>query len=205
MQTVVAPFLGVASVGVVVASVRRLLAPGRAFTKRGGFVAHLGVGLFLLGAITAGYFTQNAMGYVQPGQTTWLSGYRINVSALKQTTPQLTTADLDINGRKGTVAIESNDKFNDDLRRPWIRREIWGDLYVTPLAISAQPAAAEGRTFPKGVVMIELHVKPGMPLVWLGMLLMAAGLCLALVRRVFEARTGTATDLGSHHATHRDA
>jgi cytochrome c-type biogenesis protein CcmF len=205
IQTVIAPVLALAAAGVVVSAARRLLAPGRTLAKRGSFMAHLGAGLFLLGAITAGYFTRNAQGAVQPGQATWLAGYRLNVGAITQVSPSLATAELDVNGRKGKVQIESTDQFNTDLRRPWISREIWGDLYVTPLAISATPARAEGKTYQNGVVLVEFHVKPGMPLVWLGIVLMAAGLCAALARRAFEARTGVSDDPGSHRRSHADA
>ena len=147
----------------------------------------MGVALLLIGAVVSGYSAHGEQGFVALGSPERLAGRTISVVDVTQPSLPVTRATLGMGQARGVVEIEENSSFNTELRRAWIERRWWGDVYVTPLALLAKPTDFGGRPVPAGA-MLEVTTKPGIPLVWVGIALTALGLAMALGRRLRELR-----------------
>lgn len=155
----------------------------RPLRERGSAIAHFGVAALLAGAVLSGYGTASQKAYLATGAEQTVLGHFISVMSISQPSPGLTRAEIYADGHTGTVEIERNQLFDVELRRAYIRRGLFSDLYITPHAILTQPAQVSGQKVPPGA-MVEVAVKPGMSLVWIGMLAIAGGIGIALWRRL---------------------
>ena len=188
MPMVMAPLLLLACTVVAILALRQFAGKGgRAWTVPGALLAHLGVAILLVGALVSGYGSRSARAYLAVGQEQTIAGGRLSVREITRPAPEVARARLSFGDGEGVVEIEQHPSFNIELRRAWINRRLWGDVYITPLAILAAPPGSNAPRLMSGAVL-EVSVKPGMPLVWLGIVLIAAGIIVALFRR---AQSGT--------------
>lgn len=184
---VFAPFLLLAGAVVLLSALGGCLTSRRPWRQRGAYVAHAGLGALLLGATVAGYASYSEQQFLGVGQEAVIAGHTVKLISVARPTPTVRAAELLLAGRTGCISMEDDAHFQSPLRHAWILKRPWGDVYLTPLDILVAAASGEGQNPPAGV-MLEFTLKPGMPLVWLGMWLIALGLALALVRRLTDGR-----------------
>lgn len=190
MPVIIAPLLLLVCVVVAVLAVRQLIGTGdRAWTLQGAPVAHLGVAVLLVGVLVSGYGSRSAQTYMAVGQEESIAGQRLRVRAVTRGAPGVVRAELSFDGVQGVVEIVHHPRFNIKLRRAWINRRPWGDVYITPLDILvAREDSGTQRLVSGG--LFQVTVKPAMPLVWLGIVLVAIGIALTSIRRTVRASNG---------------
>lgn len=148
----------------------------------GGSIAHIGIAMLLIGAIVAGYGTRSSKVFLHPGADAELYGNRISLMSISNPHPGLYIASLGINNTTGIIEIEENRLFSIDLRKPFIKKHLLYDIYITPLAIVSKPVIQDGRTIDPGV-MIEVSMKYGISFVWFGMIFIGLGIVFSLIRK----------------------
>lgn len=180
---VLVPWLLAASVLALVLAAWGFLFDRRPWLHRGSYLAHAGIAVLLLGAMFSGYASYSDQQFLRVGEEAAIADHQVKLVRVTRPRPDTKQAELNLAGQTGQVAVEENPSFGTALRHAWIIKRAWGDLYLTPLEILPEPVSEGGRSLPAGV-MLEFTVKPGIRLVWLGMWVIAAGLALALIRRV---------------------
>ncbi|MHB0998398.1 MAG: cytochrome c biogenesis protein CcsA [Armatimonadota bacterium] len=148
----------------------------------GESIAHIGLAMLLTGAILSGYGTRSTKGFLHVAEKADIYGVSISLVSMDIPRNGVSRAILDVNNSTGQVEIEKNEKFSTELLRPLIRRHPMYDLYITPLAIISEPQIVDGDKIEPGV-MLEISMKNGISLVWLGMIFMGLGILYALIRR----------------------
>jgi cytochrome c-type biogenesis protein CcmF len=167
---------------VLALSLREVVSRRRPFLQRSHAFSHLGVALLLMGAAVSGTGVDTAEVFLQPGREQTVLQHRLTLHRVGAQSPGRARAELAVDGLPGTLEVEHNPAFNIELRRPFIRRGLLRDVYITPLALVPQPTDWEGQSIPVGA-MLQVSDKPLMSFVWAGMIFIAAGQILALVRR----------------------
>jgi cytochrome c-type biogenesis protein CcmF len=175
-----APLLAVACLVVLVRSLGQLLVTRRSLRERGAALAHFGLAALLLAALVSGYLAFSQQEFLPLGGEITAGGHTVKLERLSQPNPAVARADITVAGRPGVLEEEQSPAFAMPLRRAWILKAAWGDLYLTPLKILLAPSEVEGQPVPAGV-MLEYTIKPGMRLLWLGMWCLAAGMLGAVV------------------------
>lgn len=214
LPLVFAPLTLLASLAVALRALIALITRARTVRRVGAEVAHLGLALMLCGALLAGYQSVSATSFFPLGEEQQLGRHTVTVSAVAAHNGSTGAALVD--GHAGEFAIESNERFNIDLRRAFISPRWWGDIYLTPMSVLAEPTPLEeawpepaeateaaeatperpeadtpdatagampdeGMSEMPAGAMLEVSFKPGMPLLWWGMRLIALGLLLTLL------------------------
>lgn len=187
-QAIFAPVVLVFSAMMMLWSAWQFFERGRGILEKGADLAHFGVAALLAGAVLSGYGTASQKAYLVAGEEQTILGHFVSVMSVSRPSPEISRAEIYADGHTGVVEIERNRLFDVELRRAYIRRGLLKDLYVTPHGILTTPTQIGKTKVPPGA-MVEVAVKPGMSLVWLGMLSIASGIALALRRRL---RSGTA-------------
>ncbi|MEN6344126.1 MAG: cytochrome c biogenesis protein CcsA [Armatimonadia bacterium] len=180
---ILAPLLLIAGLTGCLECLWQLLRRRRPLLQSGSLVAHLGVAALLSGAVMSGYGTRSDQGFLPLGSQAAVAGHDLRLKSVQALSPEVIAAELDLDGEPASVQIEHSSKFSVELKRAWIRRGLLRDLYLTPLALLAEPSVLQGQKVPAGA-MLQVSRKPGISLVWAGLLLMALGLFLALLRRL---------------------
>lgn len=193
IQIILAPLLAASCLAVAGHQLWELFSRKRPILLKGHALAHLGVAAFLIGTMLSGYPIEPGKDYLLVGSSMDFSRYKISLQNVRYKDNNTAQATVRVNKIAGLLEIEGNEKFTSPLRRPWVMRHWWGDLYLTPLHIIVEPEFIQNESAPEGVevppgVMIEVNLKPGMPMVWGGLLLIALGLCVALARRMLDTR-----------------
>ncbi len=183
IQALCAPPLLLTACLVALQSVGQILGGSVSWKRIGPPLAHLGLAAMLIGALGSGFGTATEKAYLALGQEQQVLGHRVVAKDVSLPAPEVRRANLVVDGTPGRVEMETSKLFDISLRRALIRRSLVHDFYVTPIAIVVEPLQMGPHTVPPGA-MIEVAVKPVMSLVWLGMLSIAAGLLLALMRRL---------------------
>jgi len=186
LPVMMAPLLSVGAVLCIILGAAWLIRSPRPILQRGPHVAHIGVGALIVGAILAGYQSESGETFVPLGKQAGVLGREVAVQEVVRATDKLTRARVAIGDDAGWVEVEQHESFNMPLRRAWVRNHIWGDVYITPLALL--PEQSDDDAAPTGA-MLEVTVKPGMPLVWGGLIAIALGAAMALLTRTFAARS----------------
>jgi len=145
-------------------------------------LAHAGVALLIMGAVLSGYGTRTEQIFLPRGEAGMVAGHRLSVVGTGEPQPGVRRVKVIVDGRQAHAEIEQDLHFNVELRRAWIHSGPVADLYLVPSAVIPRDLEWRGRRIPAGA-MLQLSVKPGMRLVWLGMILIALGLGWALAIR----------------------
>jgi cytochrome c-type biogenesis protein CcmF len=147
----------------------------------GGLVVHVGVVVLAMAlATTSGYTTKREV-QLAPGQSTTVRGF--TVTYLKTSTAidaQKTTISTSVRLRRGTKslgtlhpAISSFPNFPDGIGTPAIHSDPWHDVYLT---LVSAPTTGNGG----GTVTLGVQVGTFVMWLWIGGLIMALGILIAL-------------------------
>jgi cytochrome c-type biogenesis protein CcmF len=188
IQALCGPPLLLTACLVALQSVGQILGGTVSWRRIGPPLAHLGFAALLIGALGSGFGTATEKAYLGLGEEQQVLGHSLQATDVSVPAPEVKRANLTMDDAPGRVEMETSKLFDVSLRRALIRRELARDVYVTPIAIVVEPMRMGPHTIPPGA-MVEVAVKPGMSLVWLGMLGIAAGLVSALGRRSRRAAT----------------
>ncbi|MFK7866365.1 MAG: heme lyase CcmF/NrfE family subunit [Alphaproteobacteria bacterium] len=156
-------------------------------------LAHFGLGLIVAGALGASVLTQELITRVKLGDTVSLGNYSFMLEAVTQKQMQ------NYNAIEGKILIAHNGNDAHYLY-PERRRYVGGDMETTEAAIESswrgdvyavlgevdENAANDG-------YVLRLYIKPLVPYMWLGSLLMVIGAGLSLVDRRLRLGVPTAT------------
>ncbi|MHB1190055.1 MAG: cytochrome c biogenesis protein CcsA [Armatimonadota bacterium] len=133
------------------------------FRRVGPGLSHIGLALFMSGVLTSGLLSSENRAFITVGTSKSVAGHSVELLDLEAKSNVL-RSDIAVDGRRGHMEMERNPAFNILLRRAWIIRRPFEDLYITPLAAN-----------PSGI-MLDVSAKPGISLVWAGIVLMALGI-----------------------------
>ncbi len=154
----------------------------------GGQIAHIGVGVFLLGVLISGNFSTSEQLILPMGKevkalhhTFIFTGYnRINGS-------DKYSFDVEIKGKKKTLKaspVMFISSFNNSLMREPDILPGWGkDIYISPLGYDESTSGGSGSGGFQRVLTVEASIKQNMDLVWSGVVLITIGLIIAAFRR----------------------
>jgi len=190
LPLVFAPLTVLAAVIITIRAAANLVTSPRTLRSAAAEVAHIGLALLMVGAIISGYRTASATTFIPAGETRTIGAHEVGVTAVGD--QQDGEATVSVNGRRGAVRIESHERFEIELRHAHISRRWWGDIYLTPMAVLSAPMEVAGGEVPPGA-MLEVSLKPAMPLLWSGMVLIALGLVMALWGRTSASKRAGAS------------
>jgi cytochrome c-type biogenesis protein CcmF len=170
--------------------VRRQAAP-LTRAQLGMCLAHLGVGVFILGVTFVSAYTVEKDVALRPGDRTQIGGYDVQLRDVRPVTGPNYTAqagefELRRNGRLVTT-VESQQRLytvqQTDMTEAAIDTRIGRDVFI---ALSKDLGA--------GAWAVRLQVKPGIRFMWLGSLLMALGGIITVTDRRYRqpVRAGSA-------------
>jgi len=185
VQAIFAPALLVSSAAAISWSLWQFFGGPSPIRERAAPLAHFGVAALLAGAVLSGYGTDSRKVYLVVGEEQRVLGHFVSALSVSRPSPRVLRAEIYADGRIGVAEIERSELFDVELRRAYIRRGLFSDLYITPHGILAEATEIGGQKVPPGA-MVEVAVKPGMCLVWLGIFCIAAGAALALCRSVWK-------------------
>jgi cytochrome c-type biogenesis protein CcmF len=167
----------------------RLRGKGVAFTPEmmGMTLAHVGVAVFLVGALlTEGLSRQRELA-LAPGQTVTLGSYAFRFQGVTRSPGPNYLSDL------GTVMVSRNGVSLADMH-PEKRTYASGGQVMTEAAIAPGTTrdlyVALGEPLGGGSWALRVHVKPFVRWIWLGAVLMALGGLVAATDRRFRSRPG---------------
>jgi cytochrome c-type biogenesis protein CcmF len=167
----------------------RLRGKGMAFTPEmmGMTLAHVGVAVFLVGALlTEGLSRQRELA-LAPGQTVTLGSYAFRFQGVTRSPGPNYLSDL------GTVMVSRNGVALADMH-PEKRTYASGGQVMTEAAIAPGTTrdlyVALGEPLGGGSWALRVHVKPFVRWIWLGAVLMAMGGLVAATDRRFRSRPG---------------
>ncbi len=122
---------------------------GRHFRAAGGYLAHVGLGLMLVGIITSSAYDRTAKVVLPLNQGTEVMGYTLTFRGVDRATATARQAMLvdvtDGNGRTYTARphLFRNEKSNQLVANPDVRAMLTRDLYISP--IEYDPGRPPGR------------------------------------------------------------
>lgn len=160
----------------------------------GGQIAHIGVGIFLLGVLLSGNFSKTEQLTLPKGKevkamnhTFVFTGYN-HIGNSNKYSFDVRIMDGDKIFKASPVMFIS--EFNNSLmREPDILPGIGKDIYISPLGYDEDGNAestAMAETDMRQVLTVEASIKQNMDLVWLGVIFITAGLIVAALRRKRE-------------------
>jgi cytochrome c-type biogenesis protein CcmF len=170
----------------------------------GGLVVHVGVVVVAIAlATTSGYTTKREV-QLAPGHSTTVRGF--TVTYLRSSTDvgaQKTTISADVRVRRGSTslgtfrpAISTYPNFSGGIGTPAVHSDPWHDLYLTLVSAPTAGSAATGNAGTGnvgGAVTLGVQVGTFVMWLWIGGLIMALGIGLALTptrrRRPVVTRT----------------
>ncbi|HET7130927.1 MAG TPA: cytochrome c-type biogenesis CcmF C-terminal domain-containing protein, partial [Gammaproteobacteria bacterium] len=162
--------------------VRRHAAP-LTRAQLGMCLAHLGVGVFILGVTFVSAYTVERDVAMRPGDRVTIGGYEVHLSGVSPVTGPNYTAqegqfELSRDGRPVTLMKSQQRHYTvqqTDMTEAAIDTRIGRDVFI---ALSKDLGA--------GAWAVRLQVKPGIRFLWLGSLLMALGGILAVTDRRYR-------------------
>jgi cytochrome c-type biogenesis protein CcmF len=154
----------------------------------GGQIAHIGVGIFLLGVLLSGNFSTSEQLTLPIGKevkalnyTFIFTGYNRILGSDKY------SFDVQIKNKNKTVQaspVMFISEFNNSLMREPDILPGWGkDIYISPVGYDENATGSNGSGGSQQVLTIDASIKQNMDLVWSGVILITAGLIIAAFRR----------------------
>ncbi len=159
----------------------------------GGQIAHIGVGVFLLGVLLSGNFSTSEQLTLPLGKEVkamhhsfMFKGYNRIMGSDKY------SFDVEIKGRNKTLQaspVMFISEFNNSLMREPDILPGWGkDIYISPVGYDENASGNNSFGGTQQVLTVEASIKQNMDLVWSGVILITAGLIIAAFRRKSENR-----------------
>ncbi|MBB5754327.1 heme lyase CcmF/NrfE family subunit [Prosthecomicrobium pneumaticum] len=138
----------------------------------GTTIAHLGIGLTVLGIVASTAFEEEAIAAVKPGETVAIGAYQLTLDGyLPRSGANFTETAARFSVRRGgtVVAVMEPAKRVYTVRAMPTTEAAIETFGLTQLYVSLGDAATDG------TITARIHVKPLVTLIWLGALVMAAG------------------------------
>jgi cytochrome c-type biogenesis protein CcmF len=145
------------------------------------FISHIGIMMILIGTIISGHQNGKVDHFITSGTTFQYAGETITINKVWENTDTRIVEVLNRN-KVHEMSIIVDSHFNMNLRKACIIPAWWGDVYITPQEILPQEIMMGDKKMPTGA-MITVTAKPGIKLVWIGLIIIAIGLLLTLIRR----------------------
>ncbi len=165
----------------------RVRANGRFTPEMLGMVlAHLGIAVFLIGALLVEAQNVQRELAIKPGQTVELGGYGFRFEGVEETQGPNYLSDLGhvqvLRGDAPLVRLHPEKRAyasgGQVMTEAGIRPGLFGDVYV-----------ALGESLGDGAWAVRVHIKPFVRWIWLGALLMALGAFVTAADKRFRRRT----------------
>ncbi len=154
----------------------------------GGQIAHIGVGVFLLGVLLSGNFSTSEQLTLPMGKEVKALHHTFVFTGFNRITgSDKYSFDVQIKSKNKTVKaspVMFISDFNNSLMREPDILPGWGkDLYISPVGYDENPVGGSGSGGLQQVLTVEASIKQNMDLVWSGVILITAGLIIASLRR----------------------
>ncbi len=178
----------------------RLRASGKMFTPEmlGMTLAHIGIAVFLVGALLVEGLNLQREVALKPGQTVTLGDYAFRLDGVEEITGPNYTAE------RGTVQVVHDGRALKTMH-PEKRRYASGGQVLTEAAIGAGPTrdlyVALGESLGSDAWAVRVHVKPFVRWIWGGALLMALGGFVTATDRRFRRHAPDAPPASATPAT----
>ncbi len=147
----------------------------------GGMLGHVGVGLFVIGAVAVSVWNDEKILEMTPGQTQQMAGYDIRFKGVREITgpdysERVGTFDISVDGQKLTVLEPGKRVYVARKSMPMTETDIYrgytGDLYL-----------ALGDPLQNGAYTVRMYYNPFIRFIWLGCLVMSLGGFISLTDR----------------------
>ncbi len=157
----------------------------------GGQIAHIGVGIFLLGVLLSGNFSSSEQLTLPKGKEVKALNHTFVFTGYNRITgSDKYSFDVQIKSRNKTISaspVMFISDFNNSLMREPDIIPGWGkDIYISPVGYDENGVGGGGTGSLEEVLTIEASIKQNMDLVWSGVILITAGLIIASFRRSRE-------------------
>ena len=154
----------------------------------GGQIAHIGVGVFLLGVLISGNFSTSEQLTLPMGKEVKALHHTFKFTGYNRITgSDKYSFDVEIKGKKKTFKaspVMFISSFNNSLMREPDILPGWGkDIYISPLGYDENTTGGSGSGGYQQVLTVEASIKQNMDLVWSGVILITVGLIVAAFRR----------------------
>lgn len=155
----------------------------------GGQIAHIGVGVFLLGVLLSGNFSSSEQLTLPKGKEVQALHHTFVFTGYNRVTgSDKYSFDVEIKNKNRTVKaspVMFISNFNNSLmREPYILPG-WGkDIYISPIGYDENGVGTTNDAYgSREVLTVEASIKQNMDLVWSGVILITVGLIIASLRR----------------------
>jgi len=154
----------------------------------GGQIAHIGVGIFLLGVLLSGNFSESEQLTLPKGKEVKALNHTFVFTGYNRITgSDKYSFDVQIKSKTRTVKaspVMFISGFNNSLMREPDILPGWGkDIYISPVGYDENGVGSAGQGNSGEVLTVEASIKRNMDLVWSGVILITAGLIVAAFRR----------------------
>ncbi len=165
----------------------------------GGAVAHIGVGLLLLGCVVSSEYDRKQTVSLPQGKSVEALGFRLTYEGFHEFEKDRYEFNIRVEREKMDIVLKPVMFFstynNGVMRHPDIANLILRDLYLAPLSLDQQetvqqPAMQKGNgaagTAKEDVLVVDVSIKPLINLVWAGVIVLLAGFLITIIRRAPE-------------------
>jgi cytochrome c-type biogenesis protein CcmF len=165
----------------------------------GGAVAHIGVGLLLLGCVVSSEYDRKQTVSLPQGKSVEALGFRLTYEGFHEFEKDRYEFKIRVEREKMDIVLKPVMFFstynNGVMRHPDIANLLLRDLYLAPLSLDQQervqqPAMQKGNgaagTAKEDVLVVDVSIKPLINLVWAGVIVLLAGFLITIIRRAPE-------------------
>lgn len=165
----------------------------------GGAVAHIGVGLMLLGFVVSSEYDTKQTVSLRQGKSVEALGFRLTYEGFHEFEKDRYAFNIRVERQNLNIVLKPVMFFstynNGVMRHPDIANLILRDLYLAPLSLDQQetvqqPAMQKGSgtagTAKEDVLVVEASIKPLINLVWAGVIVLLLGFLITIFRRAPE-------------------
>jgi len=141
------------------------------------FVTHLGLMLIIVGTIISGHQNGKVDHFITSGTSFNYAGEIITINKVWENADARKVEVLNGNNVQ-EMSITEDSHFNMSLRKACIIPVWWGDVYITPQEITITRNSSIAPS-----AKITITSKPGIKLVWIGLMVIGLGLLLSIFRK----------------------
>jgi cytochrome c-type biogenesis protein CcmF len=167
----------------------------------GGAIAHIGIGVMLLGFVFSSEYDVKQTVTLPQGKTVDALGFRLTYEGSHEFAKERYAFHVRVQKENSSFILQPVMYFssynNGVMRNPDIANLILRDFYLAPLALEQrdavqQPAMQKGDgsqgVAKEDVLVVEASLKPLINLVWSGVIILLVGFLVTIIRRVPEGR-----------------
>jgi cytochrome c-type biogenesis protein CcmF len=165
----------------------------------GGAVAHIGIGVMLLGFVVSSEYDREQTVSLRQGQSVEALGFQLTYEGYQEFEKDRYAFNIRVRRENLDIVLKPVMFFssynNGIMRHPDIANLILRDLYLAPLSLDQQdkvqqPAMQKGDgtagAAKEDVLVVEASIKPLINLVWAGVIVLLAGFLITIFRRAPE-------------------